>query len=127
MLTFSTSQDAAGYYDSHGAVEADVDFKSRCFTGGRGLVLVPPSQGKTWLQKPWELCLAGDLPDIPDALLRAVATPAHPPATIRVRAAGDPATSPGVEFTSSILGSAAYFQAKGAGAGAHAGGGLHHR
>ena len=113
MLTFSPPcQDNDGYYDSHGAVEPDVDLKTRCFTGGRGLVLVPPSSGKQWLRKPWELYPSGELPDIPDALLRAVGMPAHAPGAIRVRAAGEPSSAPGVEFTAHILGNAAYFQAK---------------
>ena len=104
--------DKAGYYDSHGAVEEGIDFKSRCFSGGRGLVLIPPSSGKEWLRKPWELFPSGALPDISDALLAAVAAPAHPPITIRVRAAGAAPDSPGVDFTSSVLASASFFQAR---------------
>jgi len=109
----SPFSDTAGFFDSHGAVLPDVDFKSRCLSGGRGLVLIPPSTGKSWLRKPWELFpSSGALPEISDALLVAVAAPAHPPITIRVRAAGAAPDAPAVEFTSSVLASASYFQAR---------------
>lgn len=65
----SRTADRLGYWDGCSQVRPGVDFKTRCSTGTRGFVVVPPSAGKTWIVAPWE----GELIDIPDDLLAAVA------------------------------------------------------
>lgn len=72
--------DSAGFYDQRSGVIAKVDLKTRCRTGTAGFIIVAPSLGKQWLRTPWQ---AGDvLAPIPEDLLRAVAAPTHPRASV---------------------------------------------
>lgn len=63
--------DEFGYYDGAAQRRKGVDFKSRCSTGERGTLMVPPSSGKAWIISPVEL---GCKP-IPDSLLDQIALP----------------------------------------------------
>eukprot|EP00798_Chlamydomonas_sp_ICE-L_P020472 gene20472-biopygen29236 len=48
--------DEEGYYDGARQVKGrNVDLKTLCSTGSRGLLSVAPTDGKKWLKAPWEL------------------------------------------------------------------------
>lgn len=64
--------DADGYYTQHGVVVPKIDFKSVCSTGTASVILVQPSEGKTWIAKPWK---SETLTSIPDDLLKTIAIP----------------------------------------------------
>ena len=74
--------DSDGYFD--GARQRrglDVDVKTLCATGTSGMLVVAPSEGKTWVRPPW----SGPLEEIPRVLLDRVAVarsggPVAPPA-----------------------------------------------
>jgi hypothetical protein len=70
--------DQHGYYDSHSAVTQGIDFKTRCANGTRGLVICAPSKNKEWVLAPWNTVLR----QIPDDLLRRVATPSIQPHSV---------------------------------------------
>lgn len=68
--------DRVGFYDGASQVIKGVDFKSICKTGTSGFVLVAPSTNKMWLRAPWDApCGGGAIPEIPLALLEAIARP----------------------------------------------------
>jgi hypothetical protein len=67
--------DSMAYMDQRSGVIQSVDFKTRCSTGNAGVIVVAPSEHKTWVRTPWSM---GDiLPPIPDDVLQAVALPAR--------------------------------------------------
>jgi hypothetical protein len=68
--------DAEGYWDGAAQREKGVDFKSVCKTGTSGIVVVAPSQGKSWLRAPWSE--DAELTEMPRDLLDAVAVPSAP-------------------------------------------------
>lgn len=71
----TTKTDKYGYYDQRSGRVPLIDFKTVCSTGNPGVIVVTPSEGKTWIRAPWTL---GDvLPNIPDDLLDAVAHPVY--------------------------------------------------
>lgn len=71
----TTKTDTYGYYDQRSGRVPLIDFKTVCSTGNPGVIVVTPSEGKTWIHAPWTL---GDvLPNIPDDLLDAVAHPVY--------------------------------------------------
>lgn len=72
----STLADEDGYYDARAPVCPGIDFKSRTARRSRGVVVVAPSTGKSWIRAPWDC--EGGIPIIPDDLLQAVATARHP-------------------------------------------------
>ena len=76
--------DVDGFYDSRSKVMKCVDFKTRTSKGSGGIIVVAPSHGKQWIDA---LCDAAFVPDIPEALLRAVALPMHPPIDATIQCA----------------------------------------
>ena len=67
--------DAEGYWDgARQRPEHNVDLKTRCSTGTRGVLVVAPSEGKAWLpgRAPWE---ATALEPMPRGLMDLVARP----------------------------------------------------
>lgn len=82
---FSRSEraDSHGYYDGARQRNSRIDFKTRCFNGTQGFLVVAPSNGRTWVRAPWESELQ-NLLTIPDDLLHAVARPQHIPRQIRL-------------------------------------------
>ncbi len=71
--------DEEGYWDGarqhRDKKSIDADFKSRCSTGTRGVLVVSPSENKTWLagRAPWSPGVS--LPQLPRALADLVAKP----------------------------------------------------
>ncbi len=67
--------DAEGYWDGARQHDIGADFKTRCRTGTRGVLVVSPSQDKQWLadRAPWSPGMT--LPEIPRALADLVAKP----------------------------------------------------
>ena len=68
--------DAEGYWDgARQRPEHNVDLKTRCSTGTRGVLVVAPSEGKAWLpgRAPWDAGAA--LEPMPRALMDLVARP----------------------------------------------------
>ena len=68
--------DEEGYYDKARqttgiGVPNNIDVKTICSTGTRGLLTVAPSTGKHWFRAPWDC--PGGLPEIPRSLLELVA------------------------------------------------------
>lgn len=79
MFARPTIADDMGFYDGARQVgrkglSYNVDLKTLCSTGTRGLVSIAPSVNKRWLEgrAPWVLV---DLPMIPESLLALVAAP----------------------------------------------------
>ena len=67
--------DTHGYYDGRAQREKGVDFKSVCRTGTGGIIMVPPSTGKSWIRHPSSL--DPKVPEMPADLLDAVAVATH--------------------------------------------------
>lgn len=60
-----------GFFDAAGQVTKGIDFKTRCWTGTSGVIMVAPSKNKSW-----KIGLTLErLIEIPDDLLRAVSVP----------------------------------------------------
>jgi phage/plasmid-associated DNA primase len=75
--------DAEGFWDGARQVaDRNVDLKTRCSTGTRGVLVVAPSVNKAWLpgRAPWEV---GAIEPIPRALMLLVAKPRGGPAAAR--------------------------------------------
>lgn len=77
--------DAGGFFDGANQVITGIDFKTVCSTGSAGFVVVAPSQKRAWVRTPWSTAVR----DIPDALLRAIATPKYTCSTMQLQVAGD--------------------------------------
>ncbi|KAG5186348.1 hypothetical protein JKP88DRAFT_240950 [Tribonema minus] len=72
--------DSAEFYDQRSTVVSMVDFKTISATGTSSVIVVGPSENKTWVKTPWSM---GDvLQEIPEHLLRAVAIPMHKTASV---------------------------------------------
>lgn len=69
----SAFADAMGYFDGARQRQESIDFKSITSTGTGGIVVVAPSNGKTWVRPLWNT----QIPEIPDDLLDAIAVPHH--------------------------------------------------
>lgn len=83
LFSRSERADSHGYYDGARQRNSRIDFKTRCFNGTQGFLVVAPSHGKTWVRAPWESELQSLL-TIPDDLLHAVARPQHEPRQVRI-------------------------------------------
>ncbi len=88
--------DALGYFDGAGQRQVGVDFKSVCSTGTSGIIMVPPSTGKTWGVDKW-LGAIGALRPMPLDLLEAVATPRHPGVDLRLEFVDTPDEAVGIK------------------------------
>jgi hypothetical protein len=72
FLRRSALANRLGFFDGRAQREQGIDFKSICRSGSSGFIVVAPSKDKTWVREPWTCCCP---PEIPDALLAAVAVP----------------------------------------------------
>lgn len=90
----SDKADIDGYYDGARQKNSKVDFKSVCWNGTSGLLVVTPSSGKTWRKgrAPWECFPNGQLPPIPDELLLQIGRAQHEPINCVLEFPGDGAT-----------------------------------
>lgn len=77
----SALADKLGFFDGRSQVRRGIDFKTVCSNGTSGIIIVSPSEHKSWVRSPWEMtCVAdagGKLMPMPDDVLRAVATPTY--------------------------------------------------
>jgi hypothetical protein len=81
----SALADVDGYWDQVNQ-ENKIDFKSMTKTGTGGIVVVPPSHGKTWIRPLWTTPLT----EIPNDLLMSVSVPSTVPMKIFNEKLDDP-------------------------------------
>ena len=72
-----------GYFDARAPATKGIDFKTRCYNGTSGIIVVAPSADKTWERAPWAEGVV--LRPIPDELLAHVARPRRLARTVDAR------------------------------------------